>query len=90
MSVQHSDGPETAAVACVAEAAEQEGARVADKQKLQPSVSLSVVQKDRTFLTAIIDRTASRTKILNDLRQQLSDLGVPYRNVDPRLLEAIL
>jgi hypothetical protein len=60
-----------------------------EQQSRRTSVRLSVGQKDRTILTAIIDRTASQTKILNDLRQQLSDLGVPYRNVDPGILEAI-
>ena len=65
--------------------AKQEGPPVARKS----SVSLSVCQGDQTILAAVIDRTASQTAIIKDLRQELPKFGVPYRDVDPRILEAI-
>ena len=55
----------------------------------QLSVSLSVREEDRTTLAAIIDITASRTKIIDDLRHELSKFAVPYRKLDKRILEAI-
>ena len=58
-------------------------------QKLQSSVSLSMREEDHTILVANIDRTASQTTIINDLRQELSKFAVPYRNVDQRTIEAI-
>jgi hypothetical protein len=56
----------------------------------QPSVSLSVSKDDPTILTALIDRTASQKRILDDLRRALPQVGVPYRELEPRIIEAIL
>ncbi len=58
-------------------------------EELQSSVHLSVRLEDKTTVAAIIDITASRTKIINDLRRELSRFAVPYRNLDKRILEAI-
>lgn len=68
---------------------QQERAPVHDQRELQSSVSLSVRKEDHTILVANIDRTASQTKIMNDLRKELPKFAVPYRNVDQRILEAI-
>jgi hypothetical protein len=54
----------------------------------QPAVSLSV-SEDPTILTALIDRTASQKRILDDLRRALPELAVPYRELEPRIIEAI-
>jgi len=58
----------------------------------QPSVSLSVSKDDPTILTALIDRTASQKRILDDLRRALAlpDLAVPYRELKPGIVKAIL
>jgi hypothetical protein len=53
------------------------------------SVSLLVKGDDRTILQAVIDRTKSQSRILKDLRKELAGFGVPYRDVDPRLFEAV-
>ena len=57
----------------------------------QPAVSLSVKKDDPTILMAIIDRTASQKRILDDLRQALAlpDLAVPYRELEPGIIKAI-
>jgi hypothetical protein len=55
----------------------------------QPAVSLSV-SGDPTILTALIDRTASQKRILDDLRRALPDFDVPYRELEPGIIEAIL
>jgi len=90
MSGQQSNKTNMAAIRCIPEEiGEPKGPKVADIHKLQPSVSLSVRPEDRTILVANIDRTASQTTIINDLRQELSQFAVPYRNVDQRILEAI-
>jgi hypothetical protein len=56
-------------------------------QKL--AVSVSFRQDDPTILTVLIDRTASRTRILNDLKRVLPQFKVPYRELDPRLAEVV-
>jgi hypothetical protein len=55
----------------------------------QPAVALSVSKDDPTILTALIDRTASQKRILNDLRRALPDFAVPYRELEPGIVEAI-
>jgi hypothetical protein len=55
----------------------------------ESSVSLSVKGDDRTILEAVIDRTKSQSRILGDLRKELGKCGVPYRDVDPRIFEAV-
>ena len=57
----------------------------------QPAVSLWVKKDDPTILTALIDRTASQKRILNDLRRALAlrDLAVPYRELEPGIVKAI-
>ena len=65
--------------------AKQEGPPVVK----QPSVHLSVRKEDSAILEAVIDRTASQTAIIDDMRQELPRFDVPYRDVDPRILEAI-
>jgi hypothetical protein len=64
-------------------------AKPANDQQL--SVSLSVKKDDPTILTALIDRTASQKRILDDLRRALAlpDLAVPYRELEPGIVEAI-
>lgn len=89
MNEQHSDRTQMLAAPCVAKEAEQERAPVDDQRELQSSVSLSVRQEDHTILVAQIDRTASQTKLINDLRKELPKFAVPYRNVDQRILKAI-
>jgi hypothetical protein len=54
-----------------------------------PSVSMSFSDGDPTILTVLIDRTASRNKILNDLKAALPKFAVPYRDLEPRIIEAI-
>jgi hypothetical protein len=56
----------------------------------QPAVSLWVKKDDPTILMALIDRTASQRRILDDLRRALPQVGVPYRELEPRIIEAIL
>src|SRR5882672_3217441 len=76
MSEQQSNRTNMAATRCSPEKiGEPEGLQVADVQKLQSSVSLSMREKDHTILV--------------DLRQELSIFAVPYRNVDKRIVEAI-
>jgi len=75
-----------AANACICERIAEPEAGVPE---LQLSVSLSVSPGDHTILVANIDRTESQPKIISDLRQELSEFGVPYRRVDKRVLEAI-
>lgn len=89
MNEQHSDGTQMFVAPCVPKEAEQERAPVHDQRELQSSVSLSLRKEDHTILVATIDRTASQTKIINDLRKELPKFAVPYRNVDQRILEAI-
>ena len=55
----------------------------------QAAVLLVVSKDDPTILTALIDRTASQKRILEDLRQRLPDFAVPYRELEPRIVEAI-
>jgi hypothetical protein len=57
----------------------------------ESSVSLSVSKDDPTILTALIDRTASQKRILDDLRRTLAlpDLAVPYRELEPGIVKAI-
>lgn len=55
----------------------------------QPAVSLSVKKDDSTILMALIDRTASQKRILDELRRALPDLAVPYRELEPGLVKAI-
>lgn len=55
----------------------------------QSTVLLSEKNDDPTILSALIDRTAPQNKIIADLRRQLTDFGVPYRKLDPQMLEAI-
>jgi len=55
----------------------------------QAAVSLSVKKDDPTILTALIDRTASQKRILDDLRRALSHLAVPYRELEPGIVRAI-
>jgi hypothetical protein len=55
----------------------------------QPRVFLSVKNDDPTVLTALIDRTASRKKIIDDLRRALPQFAVPYRELKPKIVEAI-
>jgi hypothetical protein len=47
------------------------------------------VNEDRSILTALIDRTASRRRIIDDLRRALPQFAVPYRDLEPKILEAI-
>jgi hypothetical protein len=61
-------------------------AKPADDQ--QPAVSLAV-SKDPTILTAVIDRTASQKRILDDLRRALPQLAVPYRELEIGIVDAI-
>ena|ERR1700674_5737209 len=90
MSEQQSNRMNRAAIRCIPEPiGEPEGPKVAEMHQMQPSVILSVRQEDRTTLVAVINRTVSKTTIINDLRQELSKFAVPYRNVDQRILEAI-
>jgi hypothetical protein len=53
------------------------------------SVRLSVRPNDPTILTALIDRTATRSRIVEDLQGELAKFGVPYRDVDQRIFEAV-
>jgi hypothetical protein len=55
----------------------------------KPSALLSVERGDPTLLAAIVDRTASRKKIIDDLRRALPKFAVPYRKIQPDLLQAI-
>ena len=55
----------------------------------QPAVALSVSNDDPTILTALIDRTASQKRILDDLRRALPDFAVPYRELEPGIVKAI-
>jgi hypothetical protein len=55
----------------------------------EPAVSVSFRQEDPTILTVLIDRTASRTRILTDLKRVLPEFKVPYRELDPRLAEVV-
>jgi hypothetical protein len=55
----------------------------------QSAVALSVSKEDPTILTAVIDRTASQKRILDDLRRALPDLAVPYRELEPGIIDAI-
>jgi hypothetical protein len=90
MSEQQSNRTNMATIRFIPEEiGEPEGPKVQDIHKLQRSVSLCVCQEDRTILVAVIDRTASRTAIINDLRRELPKFTVPYRNVDQRILRAI-
>jgi|HubBroStandDraft_2_1064218.scaffolds.fasta_scaffold00415_6 hypothetical protein len=59
----------------------------AERQQ-QPSVWLSVKKDDCTILTAMIDRTASQKRIIDDLRRVLPQLAVPYRELEPGIVEA--
>jgi hypothetical protein len=54
-----------------------------------PAVSLSVSKDDPTILTALIDRTASQKRIIDDLRRALPQLAVPYRELEPGIVKAI-
>ena len=58
---------------------------------VEPAVLLSVKKDDPTILMAVIDRTASQKRILDDLRRALAlpDLAVPYRELEPGILKAI-
>jgi hypothetical protein len=55
----------------------------------QPAVLLTVSKDDPTILMALIDRTASQKRIIDALRQALPQLAVPYRELDPRIVDAI-
>jgi len=90
MSEQQSNAKKMVAIGCITEEiAEPGSAKAGEIQQAQPSVSLSVHEEDHTILVALIDRTASKTKIINELREALSEFAVPYRNVDRRIVEAI-
>lgn len=54
-----------------------------------PAVALSVSKDDPTILTALIDRTASQKRIIDDLRRTLPQLAVPYRELEPGIVKAI-
>ena len=60
-----------------------------NKAASESSVSLSVTPDDPTILTAVIDRTATRSRIVEDLQAELAKFGVPYRDVDRRIFEAV-
>jgi hypothetical protein len=54
------------------------------------SVIVRVRTGDSTHLEALIDRSAPRKKIINDLREQLRQFAVPYRErLDQRVLEGL-
>lgn len=59
------------------------------ERQQQSSVSLSVVKDDRTILTAVIDRTASRKRIINDISRVLPEFSVPYRELERGIVEAL-
>jgi hypothetical protein len=81
------DGPVNAQELCVASPIGAAGIGEAHDQ--QPSVVLSVSADDRRILTALIDRTAPQRRIIDDLRLVLPQFAVPYRELDPRIVEAI-
>jgi hypothetical protein len=70
----------------IGEAATGDGSKSHDQES---SVRLSVSKGDRTILTAIIDRTASQKRIIDDLRRALPQFDVPYRELERHLVEAI-
>jgi hypothetical protein len=78
------DAPLTASLAALVASNDK-----ADTGEKQSSVRLSVSEVDCTILTALIDRTASQKRIIDDLRRVLTQFAVPYRELDPRILEAI-
>ena len=55
------------------------------------SVHISVSPDDPTICTAVFDRTASRKRLVSDLRKALAKLDPPppYREVDPRIFESV-
>jgi hypothetical protein len=53
------------------------------------SVFLSIKKDDPTFLHAVIDRTQARNTIVRDLKRELQKLGVPYRELDCRIVASI-
>jgi hypothetical protein len=62
---------------------------VAGTHDRQASVLLSVSTGDVRILTALIDRTASGRRIIDDLRRALPEFAVPYRELERRIVEAI-
>jgi hypothetical protein len=81
MDEQHPD-----AASPIGEAATGDGAKAHDQQS---SVLLLVKSDDRTVLTALIDRTASQKKIIDEFRRALPRFAVPYRELEPQVLDAI-
>jgi len=75
-----------AAPSLATQASPNDQARTGNKES---SVDLSVSTDDRRILTALIDRTASQKRIIDDLRLILTQFAVPYHELDPRILEAI-
>jgi hypothetical protein len=59
------------------------------ERQTQPSVLLSVRKIDHTTLTAVIDRTASQKRIIEDLGRALPQFAVPYRELEPKIIEAL-
>jgi hypothetical protein len=53
------------------------------------SVWVSLRGEDPTHLTVLVDRTAPQNRILNDLQAALPEFAVPYRELEPRIIEAI-
>lgn len=53
------------------------------------SVHVTVSENDPQILIALIDRTAPVGRVLEDLRRELQRNGSPYRDVDPRIFEAV-
>ena len=67
------------------------GASVKSVKQREPSVFVSVSKGDPLVCTAIFDRTASRTRLDKDFRAAIRKLDPPppYREVDPRIFEAV-
>ncbi len=67
------------------------GASVKSVKQREPSVFVSVSKGDPLVCTAVFDRTASRKRLVSEFRKALAKLDPPppYREVDPRIFEAV-